>query len=324
MRNPFDDLLRRKWASKQFPVHPDHRAAMEKLLEEKKRRRIIPIWWWGGGLALVGAVMLFFINPGSPVDMNSREENVTVEADEMNMDNMDPKGTSLVQPAEHREPSHGTSGFDSATTKQMSPDNRISGKHTNPLSNSTSPVKSRYVKPAAKDKALAEATDSSPVVSTHPDKPLTESNRSSTTYDQMSMPETPVESISDSQTGLTIESTDTPVDIHSGLTPSRSTSITPFLETEVSEVVISDVPLAFDIEPVSRKTGGIFLFAETTGAYLPANQPFHRGGYTLHAGLGTGVKIFPRIDILLSAGYAMQHRGSVSSDTPRRRNMASG
>ncbi|HJW30485.1 MAG TPA: hypothetical protein VJ508_14735, partial [Saprospiraceae bacterium] len=58
MKENFDDIIRRRWEERDFPVDDQHREEMAQLLDREKRRKGFPIWWFGGlgGLLLLSGI----------------------------------------------------------------------------------------------------------------------------------------------------------------------------------------------------------------------------------------------------------------------------
>ena len=65
MREQFDDILKRRWEEKQFPVDDNHRSEMEKLLDGKDNRKAFPFYWMAGVVLLLAVGGFFFINENS-------------------------------------------------------------------------------------------------------------------------------------------------------------------------------------------------------------------------------------------------------------------
>src|SRR5262245_60170478 len=74
MKANFDDILKKRWEEKQFPVDESHRAEMLELLNRQKRRRVFPFWWLGGLVVLMSVAGYLFLNDRStPVHTNQQQ-----------------------------------------------------------------------------------------------------------------------------------------------------------------------------------------------------------------------------------------------------------
>jgi hypothetical protein len=60
MKENFDDIIRRRWEERPYPVDPEHREEMTIVLDEQKRRKGFPFWWLSG-LVLMLAIGVFGI-----------------------------------------------------------------------------------------------------------------------------------------------------------------------------------------------------------------------------------------------------------------------
>jgi hypothetical protein len=58
MKENFDDIIRRRWEAREFPVDARHREEMARLLNPERKRKGIVFWWFGGiaGLLLLSGV----------------------------------------------------------------------------------------------------------------------------------------------------------------------------------------------------------------------------------------------------------------------------
>lgn len=63
MKENFDDILKRKWEEKHFPVDQGHRADMSALLDQQDRKKPFPFWWLGGLLLVALVAGLYFTMP---------------------------------------------------------------------------------------------------------------------------------------------------------------------------------------------------------------------------------------------------------------------
>ncbi len=291
MKNEFDDQLKKRWEEIHFPVDENHRREMIHLLNQPKRRKGV-FFWWLGGIVTIAAIsgLLLPFNQSDDI-LNSEAPKGNIPLIELNIDRAE-----LIEPLNkdadidntdniQRELDH--TAANGSTLKDNQP--RISTKI-----NQTGNTHNRNKDTLAKKSAIASNV------------PLNEkANIETISAEQGSIIlKSPAEKQLTGKEKLTLAKSE----IESA--PVSNDHITHGIESSIiSDLEFSGEVLALNIEPTFRKTHPIHLFAEGGLSYIPSSLPDIKSGWSLKAGGGIGYGIFPKTQIMWSAGYMMQKDG---------------
>jgi hypothetical protein len=330
MKENFDDILKRKWEQKQFPVDEGHRAQMLELLDKKERRRMFPLWWLGS-LVVVTALSAYFFfyqtessGSNSPALANEKQV-LSVEKRTDQGAGQIPQGQAALDqpvpnppsnevsspsssthetsiPAEQKaltniNPNTKVSGSDSPATASKSStssvSNQTSGKSTNTnqtLSQSGSTIPSGQPVKATPDQASAVAV-------------TTNSTMTSPSGNKPSIAETSTSETSGTTEVTTIELRASDVDAR---TPVQIGPLEMLTTVSLSYVsTVSPPPVVPDVKPDRY----LSIFGEAGTGLILASQPDFTTGWKLRAGAGLTYTLQPRMQLNWSAGYLFQSGG---------------
>ena len=320
MKENFDDILKRRWEERQFPVDDVHRQEMAKLLKGDNRRRGFIFWWLGSiAIAIAAGYLIWMNNPTNEAEVKS----------ELNSE-MKPKvGTD--------KPFTETSG-----NNNLEPGSSSNGVLDNKEVSSKAPVKSNHVgkQNISKDKN----TNSSPskVVKRNAKDPITfnenkQSDKSNNEVVKATTTQQKAEEINNTKevpaegykvelenpNQATIASKEAAIRVfpdsieydpwtnaiyRDGTV--RSLNITkPIDDLDVNQVENLSKPAPGEIKPITKMTHPVYFIAETGLGFVLASQPYYDGGIKFNVGGGLGMRLAPKFHLQLTGGYQMQDGG---------------
>lgn len=331
MKPNFDDILKRKWEQKQFPVDPDHREQMLALLDKRDKRRILPIWWIGG-LVVMGALAGFLLlasDTDSPSEQSvaahateksavDSPERIDTSGELSNAENQ--QGPSLassalnvssstsqdqsnqtdqVNPAGYLKSAKGQVG--SADTQQTASRNKIT-KSTN----TTQPSASQSEIPSVKKPKVVESV---PTMTNFNDK--TQSSSDPLLVPSVATGHTSVSDPQKSESITALAANENMMRNASTASPEvrEQISVDDIENLNASFLNIQERSVSVAVQPdvVFNKYFG--LFAEVGTGLILASQPDFDTGWKFRAGAGLGYTIHPRLQLTWSAGYLFQDGG---------------
>lgn len=314
MKENFDDILKRKWEEKHFPVDETHRAEMIQLLNGKKRRRIIPIWWFGGVLVFMTVNAYFLMSdqdgpiietatqvetpvtglPTSPEEPISGISNTSGNSNEVNTsDNQNKEADRNSVDASSHQSKLDTNTISNPSTK--------SGKAVESKSTTPSSSKIQNNTSTTKGQSKGAAKTSVPLMTFNAEsgkvtKELNESSGPTLILDQISSveKENQAGSISDAQ------------DI------SKREILEPcaFLDPlGIQDILYHSEYSIRQIEPSFSSRKSFYLFGEAGTGIVLGSKPDFTSGWKLRAGGGLGCRLNSKFQLTWAAGYLMQDGG---------------
>ena len=312
MNDAFEKQLRDAWAKQDFPVDPEHRAAMEALLRKRDRRRPLIFWWLGGLLLLVvgAAGLVWFATRNVAHAPLGSDVRVTNEAGSPSIDKAVTPDLSPGTEARLDVKEPGASGHPKVSRDQAKMTDESATSIPDDQVARGAGLKSA-AKPEAASSTKKKTDRKQPAIASATHVPG-ESGTGAIAQGPTVLPDVDQGKREDNLVGLPVASSiplgkeqDSPVDAGTDIrTPSAVEPIAgldaPVLETGSPEVIV-----AAGVSSQRRW----YLFAETAGTYIPANEPQSPVGWQLHAGAGAGFSLLPRLEGLVSAGYMLQDGG---------------
>jgi hypothetical protein len=299
MKTEFDDILKKKWDSAKFPVDPEHREEMARLLDSRNRRRGGLIWWLRGLLLLIafGGVLAYIkLSPDATSAVSGSTEGST-----------QPNLASPSVKAIESSPSGGNELSD--TVNVMDHFNKSNKNENRPASFNNDPATT--IKPYLSKES--RVSNSNKINNSHQKSPAKPDMASLKNNDDQITTQGIIPGL---QNGVVlVNQEDHKADVieesdNEGavISLARSTQITsPLDDIDISLLDIErDKPA--QVALVFRKTHPLYFFGEASAGYLPAAGEM-KAGWNIRAGAGIGYKLFPKTGIFLSAGYLMQKDG---------------
>lgn len=332
MKENFDDILKRKWEQKQFPVDEGHRAQMLELLDKKDRKRMFPFWWLGSLVVVAGLSAYFFFQ--SPQTASQNAPAITSEEPASNAEQtigqqpvQDDQAQTLVNQPSNNETANEYSATAISTTDSSDPltykpvaetGQTSSVKSATSAGTSTESSASIKSNPTSANPKKANATTPKTKV------PTASTATQATKPDQASV--TPSEALQRLPNSLENTPVTATVDIVTNQT------------TEGEEVIAEEMPAAvqdirtpIDIGPldmlpavslsyVSSLSPGpvvpevkphryLSIFGEAGTGLIMASQPDFSSGWKLRVGAGLAYTPQPRLQWNWSIGYLYQSGG---------------
>lgn len=311
MKKAFDDLIRKRWEERDFPVDAQHRQEMATLLDSRKRRKLIPFWWWGGGFILVASGFFLLsqthwfnhLAPAEkPVDQTS---SVPMAEKPLQPDAVNPSAQAEPTPAVPSTPTpNQVQAKVSNTSPQHATEKVKSSKAT--VRDQTSSGKSQgfaSIESSEQESKPSQAgfAESIPSVLSEGTIPLESKGIIST-------PSEPASNIVDSEKNKTEV---TPV----GVSEMAATSLRQDYITEELDV-LSFGRISYSqqneigaITPAHRMRHHVYAFGETGMGVVFGSRPDYASGIKLNIGGGLGYNLLLKLHVSLAAGYLMQDGG---------------
>ena len=300
MKTEFDDILKKKWDAVRFPVDPQHREEMARLLDSRNRRRGGFIWWLSGLLLLVAiGGVLAYINLSSEATtsvQSSTDANMESHFSQPSGQGIEsaPSISNRSSDTQKTNSIDGKDNFNENETSTINHDQTSTSKQSltkgSPTSNSSQGKNRNKKSPSKPDMASLKTNDdqipSQQIIS------ITENGI--TTPDQIN-----------DEADIIIEENgneEVVVDL------ARSTNITaPLEDIDITQLDIeNDRP--GQVEPLFKKIHPVHVYVDASAGYIPGAGEIN-SGWSIRSGAGIGYALFPKTDVLLSAGYLLQKDG---------------
>jgi hypothetical protein len=330
MKENFDDILKRRWEERQFPVDDIHREEMAKLLERDKKRRGI-IFWWVGSMAVImiaGYFIWMNANPKGEVKAEVKSEvknevksdadvKSEVRTDEPLTETSRDKSVGSNSASSSMVNTKGNASTADVKSSHVEKQNTVKGKNTH-----SSPAKGTKTK--AKDPITVNESKSS---SKHKHDEVVKTNTTQQKAEEIGdSKEAPAEGYKvelENPNQATILSKEAAIRVfpdsleydpwtnaiyRDGTV--RSLNITrPVDDLEISEVESLSKHVPGNITPHTKVTHPLYFIAETGIGLVLASKPYYDGGIKFNVGGGLGIKLMPKIHLQLTGGYQMQDGG---------------
>lgn len=332
MKNSFDDSIRKKWESMEFPVNPSHREDMIRLLDQNKRRRPLLFWWLGifGTIVLMSAIILV-VNYNSVPKSNepdkkheqspmpgSTDDLAKIESGENPSDNSQHKLSNVTESVEENpsqkpvtsnvKPPSVTNSIISQQNNKAKDIKSLPGSSSN---TSTPSAKSSSEKPSAV-KQSATSTSNEAI-----SNPMAVNN----VVDLKKQTTNPgLDKINISSTGAVDDGGVAASEVHSNaaaqndiISPNNNLQET-YITDPVGALLMDGIAYqneasAPHVETTIRKPHPISVFAETGISYVPSPGGLTTSGIAFRGGAGVGYLLTGKTYISLSGGYMQQQDG---------------
>ena len=326
MKENFDDIIKRRWEERQFPVDDAHRQDMAKLLEGDKRRRGFIFWWLGSIAVAIAAGYLIWMNinsnpdPAKPAPVATENIAAANEATPVTSSNAADETTSGK--AESASASQVTNEIKKSTSsipaKSNIPSNSTSSKSKN--TNNTHPITTGTNKQESNTTQQNKTNNQKdPVI----DKAITQQQETDPLNAKENIPAAGYKVELENPNQVTIVSKEAAIRVfpdsleydpwtnaiyRDGTV--RSLNITkPIDDLEVNEVENLSRPAPGEIKPHTKMTHPVYFIAETGMGLVLASKPYYDGGIKFNVGGGLGMRLAPKVHLQLTGGYQMQHGG---------------
>ena len=328
MKDNFDDIIKRRWEERQFPVDETHRQDMAKLLEGDNKRRGF-IFWWLGSIAVVSVVAGYLLWTNMHSSPEPAKSTTQVETGNIAIANestssaisnaVDETSAAKVEPASSTnsmlENENGTS-----------PSNAKSNIPTNTSSSKGKNNKSTYPK-SIKTNDLDTNTAHNQKINNQKDqgidKTITQQQGTDPLNTKEEIPEEGYKVELENPNQATIASKEAAIRVfpdsleydpwtnaiyRDGTV--RSLNITkPIDDLNISEVENLNKPAPGEIKPHTKMTHPVYFIAETGIGLVLASKPYYDGGIKFNVGGGLGMRLAPKVHLQLTGGYQMQDGG---------------
>ncbi len=316
MKENFDDILKRRWEERSFPVDDGHRADMIELLNKQKRRRAFPFWWFGGlAIVLMAGGFFMYTQKSAPPVENIRQS----------------KDAKQSTASDRTEIAGGKE------------ENQL---HENELTKSSLSATNENETNSAIENAAEQGSQLSSTIGNQSEKKAHTSKSSNTKKNNVATKSKTKPSITEAPTGINSNAVTAPSDkiylvdeeaVHSykivstpatvivepepeweynpnvqraPVATQRNSTLSPMVDPLAMEGIfyLHDDQMN-TIEPKATRANSFFLFGEVGTGLILASQPEFASGWKLRAGGGLGYSLNPKFQLTLAAGYLMQHGG---------------
>lgn len=306
MKDNFDDIIRRRWEERQFPVDVQHRADMAKLLDKRDRRKVFPFWWLFGIAGLVGVALLIYSWPGNGDTQRSPDSREKLNELSPSASGVNHDHASAIPP---QEPSFSAPEIkdkrvetDSGIKPQALHDQAVSSHHASSRQSFANVDKRAEGDPV---KTPNDATD------------LPDANHSRVTgaNQQISTAtsSTQVESATAQQSGRDVIAPDAQTSEgipETSSSTARNSFLTPRIATlDIEELSLENSKPIHSIHPAFVHRQAWYLIAEFGGGLVFGSSPAYDAGWKLRAGGGLSFDVSPRVNLMWTGGYLMQQGG---------------
>lgn len=338
MKENFDDIIKRRWEERQFPVDDTHRQEMAKLLEGDKKRRGIIFWWLGSIAAVMVAGYLIWMNSDMKVQAETQaalkveamaepqaeaEAGLEVEVKEDLYKQSTETSTSVIGSNELQSSAKANVETNKADSKNLQKSKNTIDQNSSKGKNTTT-SKSKAVKQKEQpgytsqenknNTGLNEETKANGTIDQKgSDKMITENTAPPAEGYKVELENPNQATILSEQAAIRVFPDSLEYDpwtnaIYRDGTV-RSLNITkPVDALDVSKVEISNrQPGA--ITPHTKQTHPIYFIGETGLGLVLASKPYYDGGIKFNVGGGLGMKLMPKVHLQLTGGYQMQDGG---------------
>ena len=322
MKENFDDILKRRWEERSFPIDDGHRTEMIEHLNNQKHRRAFPLWWFGGlAIVLMTGGFILYTQMGTPPVENiqqlkdikqssvSDKTEIAATTEEKPVDAIESGSTTSTtyinsQTISASEESKQTGNSKSTKTESIStsslkPSNPTSTqrKHTQSRANSNT-IAASGTSPANTVPSLSPSTPITPVAKTY----LVD-EEAAQSYTIISKPAAViVEAEPEMEYIPNIQKTP--------IAAQRNSFLTPMVDPLAMDgIFYLQSDLMNNMEPKPLSTRSFYLFGELGSGLVLASEPDFAAGWKLRAGGGLGYRLSPKFQLTLAAGYLMQHGG---------------
>ncbi len=304
MSNNFDDLLRKKWEEKNFPVDPDHRQEMINLLEKNGRRKV-GFFWWIGGLLMAVSVMsaVFYLNSYHSTPINLKHTPVNSASPD-----------NIIAQTEKNTDSEMNN--DATTAKEVGKINSIQ-KENHQNNALTKKPSSNSQNNQAKSSISYSNKSSNHSSSSHSKKNIDVSTRNGNIFpsapnvnhsDAIVIPQHSPVYVSGA-ISVVVEPDDAVIENQESANVQRNSSVTqPVHSLVISDVDYSNADFIGAITP-SATYHSIRLFGETGAGFIPSKNNEYSAGWTFNVGGGLSYKLGANTSLLFSMGYLFQDGG---------------
>ena len=316
MKENFDDILKRRWEERSFPVDDGHRAEMIELLNKQKRRRAFPFWWFGG-LAIVlmaGGFFMYTQKSAPPVENIQQSKDAKQSTSSDRTEIASGKGENQLYENELTNSSLSAANnneTNSAIVKAAEPGSQLSSTNGNQSAKKAHTSKSSNTKKnniSTKSETKPSITGvttgiNSNALSAPSDKIYLVDEEAVHSYKIVSTPAAViVEPEPEWEYNPNVQ--------RATVAMQRNSTLSPIVD-----------PLAMDgifflhsdqmnsIKPQATSANSFYLFGEVGTGLILASQPEFASGWKLRAGAGLGYSLNPKFQLTLAAGYLMQHGG---------------
>jgi hypothetical protein len=316
MKENFDDILKRRWEERSFPVDDGHRTEMIELLSKQKRRRALPFWWFSGlAIVLMAGGFLWYTRMYAPppesmkpakdakhsaasdkTEIASGTEERTIHGNELNKTSSPGLNKNEINYNPEVSGNHGN--LFSSTTGNHSAINGHTSKSSNSQKNEGDTRSNNKI---AKTKAPAEINSNA--VSAPSDKIFLVDEEAAHSYKIVS---TTVAVIVEPEPEWEYN----PNVQKASVAAQRNSTFSPVVGPLAMEGIfyLHDDQMN-TIEPKATRANSFYLFGELGSGLILASQPDFISGWKLRTGGGVGYSLEPKLQLILSAGYLMQHGG---------------
>ncbi len=315
MKENFDDIIRRRWEERNFPLDEADRQAMARLLEGDKKRRGF-FFWWLGALVVSGLIAFGIWTAGAnhvKADPEAKAKEKVAESDIATLQK-DPPQSVLHDEGE-------SSATSDNPNKTALSENQIITKKNNQRSISKKAAKSTTTIHQSKngnrmDPANAELKkeNKADAFASAPEFAPAAENKIPENGFRVELEQPNQASILSQQAAITVFPDSIEYDpwtnaiYHNGTV--RSLNKTKPLEPlDISEVENMAKPSPGNIEPHTKMTHPVYFLLETGLGLVLASPPYYDGGIKFNVGGGFGMRVMPRLHLQLTGGYLMQDGG---------------
>ena len=316
MKEDFDDILKRRWEERSFPVDDGHRADMIELLNKQKRRRAFPFWWFGGLaiLLLAGGFFMYTQKSAPPVEniQQSKDSKQSVASDEIEI-------AAGKEESQSHENEIRKSSLSAANNSKSNSVIENVGEQGNQLSSTNG---NQSAKKAHSSKS--STTQKNDVARTSKTKP---SKTQAPTLKNSNEALAPSEKIYlvDEEAVHSYKIVSTPAAVivepepeweynpniqKSPVAAQRNSFLSPMVDPlAMGGIFYLHSDQMNTIEPKATRANSFYLFGELGTGLILASQPDFATGWKLRAGAGLGYRLSSKFQLTLAAGYLMQHGG---------------
>jgi len=317
MKENFDDILKRRWEERSFPVDDGHRAEMLELLNQQKRRRVFPFWWFGG-LAIVmiaGGYLMYAQKSTPPVEMIQPSK----DAEKSAASGKTEIASGMEENATHEKDRSGIALNETPVSTNPS----IAEQNVSKGSTKSNPSTSQPTRTKNDSKRINTSGHKTPIQPTNktPSKNAIASEKESTrakpagekTYQvddeaaqSFSIVSKPVTVVVEPEPEMEYNET-----LQKGPEGAqRKSNMVPMMDPLLLEgIIFTDIGAMNSIQPEHSANKPFYLFGETGAGLVFASKYDYTTGWTLRVGAGLGYRLSSKLQLSWAAGYMMQHGG---------------
>ncbi len=313
MKENFDDILKRKWEEKQFPMDEKHRSEMIELLNDKNRRGIFPFWWLGGLIVATVVVGFFFLTNKDEGRMDLPKQEKTGEEKPTAKDELASGSTQQNQVLQESN----TTDKQPTTTMEQSVNAGSSSSGLNTPTSSSDVLSSNKSYTSKTSSALQNKTSSAVYPNVRSDeqsgKSLQQIDPAANGYFLVDDEAMRSVTMTTQPVAVIIKSAELNAEPELAATnfpEKRTNHATQYIDPLLVEGIhytSNDVPGLIKAQTSFKKS--LYLFGETGVGMIFASKPDYTSGWKFRAGAGLGFKLSPKVQLAWSLGYLMQDGG---------------